>query len=201
MILLSGGGDELIARLNYKEEISFLTQAHLMFMSNDMIEVAPSDALSTVNVFDFESEFVMQEELTEEQKQINATTNYKFYLADPDIKTNFLSREDVIDAFFHIVLDHYSPRPLPKPTHITNNVNKMLDCSDKEKKILLEKFAITRNVNDFLPMSDFNVTISECRITKAKAKLLLRQMGVVEKQHKIKGHNTKCYQGILRKEY
>ena len=198
---LSGGGDELIARLNYKEEISFLTQAHLMFMSNDMIEVAPSDALSTVNVFDFESEFVMQEELTEEQKQINATTNYKFYLADPDIKTNFLSREDVIEAFFHIVLDHYSPRPLPKPAHITNNVHEMLDCSDKEKKILLEKFAITRNVNDFLPLSDFNVTISECRITKAKAKLLLRQMGVVEKQHKIKGHNMKCYQGILRKEY
>jgi len=193
------GGDYVQARLNYKDQISFMIQTHFVFFGNDMIEVSPSDALDTVNVFNFESEFVEQVELNEEQKQINATTSYKYYLAKRDLKTHFLKRRDVIDAFVHIILDHYSQTPLLKPNCVSNNLDDLLDSSNKEKQILLSIFKITRNENDKLPIEQFNGLIKGS-LTKAKAKLLLKQLGVVEKVLKIERCNTRCYIGMVVKQ-
>ena len=47
------------------------------------------DALNTVNVFDFESEFVDHRRT----KTDKCHKLYKYYLSDPDLKTNFLQRQ------------------------------------------------------------------------------------------------------------
>jgi len=197
---ITGGGDDLTARLNYKDQITFKIQSHFLFFANDMIDVAPDDALKTVNVFDFDCEFVHEKELTEEQKQINETSNYKYYIADPEIKTKFLKRPEILDAFFFIIIDHYTPTCPDQPTCIKNNTDDLLDCSNREKELFLEMFSITKDKNDILPVREFDEIIKMI-ITKPKAKFLLKQLGVDSKgkQVKLSGHNTKCYIGIVRK--
>jgi len=105
----------------------------------------------------------------------------------------------VIDAFVHIILDHYSQTPLLKPNCVSNNLDDLLDSSNKEKQILLSIFKITRNENDKLPIEQFNGLIKGS-LTKAKAKLLLKQLGVVEKVLKIERCNTRCYIGMVVKQ-
>ena len=195
---ITGGGDDLTARLNYKEQITFKTQNHFLFFANDMIDVAPSNALETVNVFDFDCEFVPAKELTEEQKQINATSNYKYYIADHEIKSKFLKRPEILDAFVFIIIDHYTPIRPDQPTCINQNTDDLLDCSKREEDLLLEIFSITKDEKDVLPVIEFNKLI-KLILTKPAAKLLLRRLGVLEKQVKLFGHNTKCYIGIVPK--
>ena len=84
---LSGGGDELTARLNYKDQITFKIQGRFMFFANDMIDVSPNDALKTLSVFKFQSEF--KDEITDEEKRINELGQYKFCKSDPNIKNIF----------------------------------------------------------------------------------------------------------------
>jgi len=198
---LTSGGDEIHARLNYKDQINFKIQAHIAFFANDTIEVAPSDALSTVNVFDFDCEFVDQEELTEEQKRVNETSTYKYYISDPHVKTNFLERQDVIDAFFHIILDHYSVTAMIKPKCVCNNVDEMLDTSNGDKEKVLENFEITRDENDLVPVGTYNDINHRSGITKAKGKMVIKQLGILQKQKKNKeGKNIKWYRGMKIKE-
>ena len=76
-----------------------------------------------------------------------------------------------------------------------SNVDDFLDCSNKENELLLSIIEITRNENDKLPIYLFNVNIKG-HLTKTKAKLLLKQMGICEKVL----NNTRCYVGIVVKQ-
>ena len=78
------------------------------------------DALYTVNVFDFESEFVDHRRT----KTDKCHKLYKYYLSDPDLKTNFLQRQGVIEAFVHIILQDH------KSSCVKNNVEDIRRLED-----------------------------------------------------------------------
>ena len=100
---------------------NFKIQCNLCFLANEMAEVSPNDALKTVRVFNFNTQFVNN--LTEEHEQINKIGQYRFLKADPNIKSVFLKRKDVLDAIIHIILlDNYTIEPLETPEEITENV-------------------------------------------------------------------------------
>ena len=111
-----------------------------MLFANDMIDVTPSDALQTLKTFRFNTEFV--EHLTEEQNEINALGQYKFCMADPTIKSDFLKREDVIDAFVHIIIDNYTEQPIPTPEIIQENKIELLEETNKEVELIKELFLL-----------------------------------------------------------
>ena len=176
---LTGGGDEISARLNYKDEIKFKIQGKFIFFANDPIRVSRDDVLQTLKTFSFNSEFV--EELSEEHERINKLGDYHFCVADPTIKSIFLKREDVIDAIVHIIIDNYSDLPIRVPDMIKENKKDLLDDVDKDEMIIRELFVITKDPLDYISISSVNSTIiQDRRIDKGKAKLIFKKLGVTE---------------------
>lgn len=100
------GGDVLQARVNYKDETDFKVQARLIMFMNDLPKFSPTDAMETMDYFDFPNRFVSAEDKAH-PGNINDPT---VFVADGDIK-DWLRKDDVADAFAWTILDAYGDYP------------------------------------------------------------------------------------------
>ena len=86
-------------------------QTTFFLSCNDFPPVEPIDALSTLEVFEFYSAFHSASEI--EARGDNCPRHWRE--ADPNIKTKWLPRSDVIDAFTMMVLGAWKPDRLDPP--------------------------------------------------------------------------------------
>ena len=127
--------------------------------------------LKTLSIFKFQSEF--KDEITDEEKRINDLGQYKFCKSDPNIKNIFLKRQDVLDAFVWIMIDHYSERSLVMPEIIKDNNEDLIDQDNKDENIIKELFEFTHSYDDYLTVADTNnYIITHSHISKTRYKLL-----------------------------
>ena len=107
----------------------------------------------------------------------------------------------MLDAFVWIMIDHYSERALVMPEIIKDNNEDLIDQDNKDENIIKELFEFTHSYDDYLTVADTNnYIITHSNISKTRYKLLLKQLGVIEKQIKLDKKNTKCYCGFKIKE-
>lgn len=175
---LSSGGDTQTARLNYKDQIQFKIQGRMMLMMNEMIPLTPNDALTTLDTFVFQTQFV--DEITPDQEEVNKKGDFKFSKADPDIKSTTLKDVEIMDALIHIIIDYYQSSKPKKPTCMVENNKDMQDTDDNVENSIKDLFEITSNKKDTLTIPEIDAIFKENlpNISKSTYKLKLASMGV-----------------------
>ena len=107
------GGDVMSARKNHQDERSFRVATKLIMNMNDIPEVTPRDAVSTLVLIKFPYKFVAAEEMrAAEEATLEAAAPEFFRPRDDTLKTEFLKRPEVVDAYTWLVLDAYRDGPV-----------------------------------------------------------------------------------------
>lgn len=113
----AGGGDEIQCRTNYQNETQKRLQTTFFLHCNDFPPVEPADALQTLEVFEFNAAYH-----TKEAIEARGDVCYKHWKeADADIKTKWIPRPDVIDAFTVMVVRAWKSTKLPPPKCVVNH--------------------------------------------------------------------------------
>ena len=91
------GGDDIEIRTNFQDEKTIRLMGGLMVFCNDFPEVKPADANETRINYNLISKFIDKDEETEDD-------SINYYVKDDDLKA-WIRREDVANAFFHILIN------------------------------------------------------------------------------------------------
>ena len=128
---LASGGDTMIGRKNYKDEINFKVQSRTFIFANDMPPVSPADALQTCSVFQMRAVF-----------SDTASTDAWVQKADAQIKAKCRTPEWVA-GFTWLVLDAYKPhKVVPCPAVMSDTEGLQLDGGE-EWTVIKKFFQIT----------------------------------------------------------
>lgn len=152
---IASGGDTMMGRCNYKDEVEFKVQGTLMMCCNDLPPVSPADAYETMVPFDCPHKFVR--DLTDDMAQKHPFLKR----ADESIK-QFCRRPEVGDAFFWIVADHF----LPCPVQLTEPMNEFKSqfVQEDEVAVLFKYFTITKNEDDKIHSSMVSNVLKQLRL-------------------------------------
>jgi hypothetical protein len=188
---LSSGGDKIEARVNHKDEINFKIQARVCMFCNDLPPIEPADTKETSYMFRFPSKFLNPEddrlgkpimrpimyeseegevkyELDEEgnKKMINVCN---FYKKDDDIKS-WCKKEEVVNAFIHIILVHYGNKALI-PDNMKEEMNDFKE-EEKEEDIFLSLFNFPNDEEWEEHKKDW-ISIDQIKVVMKKSQLSL----------------------------
>jgi len=136
------GGDKIKARKLFVDGGKKKLQCGLVMCLNDMPAMSHSDALETCDRFNLTSTFI-DENFDEAEK----LSGYKYYKTDKTIKTKFLKRQDVRDAFISLIFKYYN-KPIAYPEEILKENKEVEDDSDNTK--LFSLFEFTGNSKDVI---------------------------------------------------
>jgi hypothetical protein len=138
---IASGGDTMVGRTNFKDEIEFVPQFTMLLNLNNIKGVNPVDALENCEQFYCKSKFVSKEELIEGQNFLK--------LKDDNIKT-IIQQNNIIDAFTIYVLDHYeSNKKTPESVKLSTQDIKY-DVPLSLEEIILKHFRYSNDSNEKL---------------------------------------------------
>lgn len=179
------GGDKIEARKNYQDEKRFKLQCSLMLCCNDLPVRQPADCNKLLKHYLFNSKFIGENE----EKEFD---HIKYYQKDETLKSDFLVRNDVINEFTLILLDHYNKKvELPKLEEEVEEEN--------DFKKLYNLFDFTQRESDKISNSElFVVVLDQMKIpfTKNKISRLLKAKGAKQ----INISNKRGFGGIRFKD-
>ena len=138
---LASGGDTMVGRTNFKDEIEFIPQFTMFLNLNNIKGVDPVDALENCEQFYCKSKFVAKEDLIEGQDFLK--------LKDDNIK-NFIQQNDIIDAFTIYVLNHFQDEmKVPECVKLSTQDIKY-DIPLTLEEVVLKHFRYSKDPNDKL---------------------------------------------------
>lgn len=149
---LASGGDAILGRCNYQDEIEFIPQFTMMLQLNNLRGVEPVDALESCEQFYCKSKFVSKDALIEGQPFLK--------LKDDNIK-NLIEKPEIIDAFTIYVLNHFADF-METPDIVKCSTSDMIaDIPLTLEEIILKHFRYSRNHDDKLFTDDIITYIKE----------------------------------------
>lgn len=138
---IASGGDTMVGRTNFKDEIEFIPQFTMFLNLNNIKGVEPVDALENCEQFYCKSKFVSKEELIEGQNFLK--------LKDDNIKT-LIQQNNIIDAFTIYVLNHFQDdMKAPEIVKLSTQDIKY-DIPLSLEEVVLKHFRYSKNPNDKL---------------------------------------------------
>ena len=138
---IASGGDTMVGRTNFKDEIEFVPQFTMLLNLNNIKGVNPVDALENCEQFYCKSKFVSKDELIEGQNFLK--------LKDDNIKT-IIQQDNIIDAFTIYLLDHYeSIMKTPESIKLSTQDIKY-DIPLSLEEIILKHFRYSNDNNEKL---------------------------------------------------
>lgn len=167
------GGDVIYARRMRENGRQFQVASKLMMNLNDIPVITPVDAMSTMMLIKFPYKFVSADMLTGENVQPF------FRRTDPTLKSNFITRNDVVDAFTWMVIDAYKGTPVEPCAKVTEDSLEYQEDIGDDMLVMTRNFKITNTREDcvltselqeFLRSKGHNISISV-------AKERLKKMG------------------------
>lgn len=114
---LASGGDEQSARTLYQNATKFVFTGRILILANDMPTITPSDACSTMSLFEFPNKFI-QPDLYEKRVNEHQISPYE-KKANPDLKTTIICDPNFANAFLSLVLEHYGNHKVINSPSIT----------------------------------------------------------------------------------
>ena len=171
---LAGGGDKINTRKLYCNLQSLKVQGRFMLMVNEINEINPPDAKETAVFFDMKT--VFKKELTAHDEAINKIGNIKIMKSDDTIKTEWLKREDIIDAFTHIILSHYVDNTPSIPESMSMEVNEFR-YEDSLSNKLLQRICVTNDQSSKILISDLKSIMNLFKISARKFKKEMELIG------------------------
>ena len=101
---LSGGGDTVVARQNFQNETTFVMQGTCFLFMNDMPKIKGGADEATGNRLRFIGTEYSYLDKDDYERHKNSTYVRK---ADTTIKSHFIKKKEIIQAFAHLVLSSY----------------------------------------------------------------------------------------------
>jgi hypothetical protein len=159
---LCSGGDTLLARKNYIDQLRFRLQGRLFMMCNDLPPVSPADAMETMHMIAFPNQFV--DEITPDSMEF-------MKLKDDRIKA-FCAERETCDAFICLVLDAFSDTSVVPPDCVKKETETYRAEGGDEWSMMKESFEVTRKaedkisstlVADVIRMKEANIGIQKVR--------------------------------------
>jgi len=196
--ICGGGDDNISGRRNFENERSIKIGAVPIFFANDFPTITPADTYEKMMPYIFPHKFVD-----------NWTEKSPSYMkkADGDIK-RFCSRPEVGNAFIHIVQDYYRCGKDKNGNDLVANMTQgMIDyrCqfnTEDEMDILLKRFSITGNPENFVPSSTVQGFIAgrKMNITAPKIKMVFSNRGARYVVKSINKRSIRGYSGLVDTE-
>lgn len=181
----TSGGDDIMARKNFKDEYEFKIQAGLIIMCNDMPSIQPTDALETCDEFIMKSKFI-----DKDFPENNKLNGYKYYEKDPFIKSDFLNREEVLNEFILIIIEFYDKYREYPASMKKEKLEELEDEDDMSK--LFNLYEYTLDENDKIDNDNLRVDLKAYNINMSlkKMKQMLKTKGA--KDYRTKAHRGLC---------
>lgn len=165
------GGDKMNARKNYENEHEFRVATKLIMNLNDMPDITPRDAVSTLVLIKFPFKFVAAADM------LGADSLPFFRLRDDTLKTDFCRRPDVIDAFTWLILDAYRDNPVVPCASVREDTGSYREDIGDDLVVMTRCFKITKNRDDFVTFKDLKAFLAGKNVTTTVAKDRLKKMG------------------------
>ena len=172
--MCASGGEPITASAKYKNEENFISQATMFLFCNEMPEIKGNDdgdAVKNRMVY-VETEYsYLEKQKYEEMKN----TNPKVRLADPTLKSEYLKKRIVKEAFARLICEAYVPEapPLPeccikksleyKPTKsLKKRLENIIDFTGDENDYVVQQFQCeskTRNLGIYCLKNKIHNTV------------------------------------------
>jgi len=196
--MCASGGEPITASAKYKNEENFISQATMFLFCNEMPEIKGNDdgdAVKNRMVYVETEHSYLEKQKYEEMKN----TNPKVRLADPTLKSEYLKRKDIQEAFVSLVCGAYVSTAPPLPECC---IKKSLEYKPNKslKKRLENIIDFTGDENDFVVFSDLYECFSGSETPKKVGDALVK-MGIVGKIKRVDGKAKSVRLGIKLKDF
>ena len=196
--MCASGGEPITALAKYKNEENFISQATMFLFCNEMPEIKGNDdgdAVKNRMVY-VETEYsYLEKQKYEEMKNMNP----KVRLADLKLKSEYLKRKEIQEAFVSLVCGAYVPEAPPLPECC---IKKSLEYKPNKslKKRLENIIDFTGDENDYVVFSDLYEHFNGSETPKKVGDALVR-MGIVGKIKRVDGKSKAVRLGIKLKDF
>mmetsp|Transcript_5213 Transcript_5213/g.15346 ORF Transcript_5213/g.15346 Transcript_5213/m.15346 type:complete len:506 (+) Transcript_5213:269-1786(+) len=196
--MCANGGEPITGRMLYKNKEHFVPQGTMFLCCNEMPDIKGNDAGDAVlnRMVYIETEFsYLEKQKYEELKD----TNQKVRLAKPNLKTGYLKKQDVQEAFARLICKAYVSEAPALPECC---IKKALEYKPKKSlKERLEKvFDFTGDENDYVPFSELQEHFQGSETTTAVGNALTK-MGIRGTVKKVNGKARSVRLGIKLKDF
>ena len=190
---ISSGGDPITARQNYKDEVEFVMSGTSFVFANDMPTINPVDDAIQNRMRYIETAYsYLDGHMYESKKSLEHVR-----LADPELKTVFLKRRDVLRTFALMVVGEWKPeKPVP-PEEVIKATKEWTQADDVVEK-LNGLFEVSDKPDDFVSSAllknaviRLNLDISDTKLGRTMTKL-----GYKSVVKKIKGKPVRVFMGV-----
>ena len=189
----ASGGDSVTARALYQNACTFKLAGRLCMAANDVPDIAPTDAVQTLDYFQCPRVFVPGND-----KRLGTDPN--MYMAADDTVKDFCSEPRTRAAFIHILLESYGPKLCT--TQMNTMRSDFLDGTDDREKFW-EMFEVTKNNTDYVQSSDIQVMVrsESLNVTSRRYNRWLRAEGceVGARETMQDGKRVRVVKGLKRK--
>ena len=195
--LCANGGEAITTQAKYENERNFIPQGTMLLFANEMPRIKGTDAGNAVSnrIVYLETEF----SYLETQKYEEMKDDPKVRPADPRLKTEYLKRQVVQEAFASLICNAYVPEAPPLPECCKK---KALEYKpEKSLKERLENvFDFTGDENDYVPFSELQEHFQGSETTTAVGNALTK-MGIRGTVKKVNGKARSVRLGIKLKDF
>ena len=190
----TGGNDTIIARRNFDRiDTHFKMDTTFMVMGNDELKFDSKDVNEHRLQFQSVNQFISAEkydDMVDREESEEMISGFK--KQDSTIK-NKCRTDDYMNAMVYLIYQNYIEKAVVVPS---NNAEE--EGEQTLRKEILNKITITRDANDFIPLSDV-YDIMDPNISKKKIKIYIGSFGLVVKRQQTKHldyHGKMCIYGI-----
>ena len=189
--LCANGGEPITTQAKYENERNFIPQGTMLLFANEMPRIKGNDAGNAVSnrMVYLETEF----SYLETQKYEEMKDDPKVRPADPRLKTEYLKRQVVQEAFASLICNAYVPEAPPLPECCKK---KALEYKPEKslKERLEEVVDITGEGCDYVPASDLAEDLSVS--TTALGRSMNELNGVKKVKQRFDGVQKVVYRGV-----
>jgi len=189
---LAGGGDSVVARLNFKDDAKFVIRTTILLQANDLLPIKPADTA------------VMNRVVINELKKTYCTnpTNDNEMLQDASLKFTFKT-EAYCAAVFHLMSDSYTEwiacgSPSEKPAALKALTSEWIENTNSIKSMIESKYEITKSEDDYVSSRELISFLKDkgCVESDTKIGRELTAIGCSSLQMKMGGITTTVRIGI-----
>jgi hypothetical protein len=190
---MASGGDRLMARRNFKDEVHFRIQGRLFVWCNDLPPITPADAMSTMHQFNFPNEFVaaLSDDPTDPRRNFQK-------LKDENIK-DYCCQDDICEAYTWMVIDAYRHHEVVPSASVKEETEAFVDSAADEWSILKTVFQITERKDDVLTSAEAVDVVKKLKlnVSPQKLKSLMAKLGAKPSAHiVVDGKRSRGYTGV-----
>ena len=190
---LSSGGDPMTGRQNYQDESTFRLQTTALFFVNDMPKIKGMDEPTTNRLKYLETSYsYLEGELYEKQKK-----NKNVREADPALKSEWLKRKDVLEAFASLVVGAYERNKPVAPECVVKASREWTETDDWKEKFT-GLFEATGNDSDEMTPKQVYKIAKDNGILASENKMsrMMTQMGFTTTPTTRRGRKVRYYKGV-----